>query len=81
MYHAEKEADYADMLLEKYSDARDRLKLHTVEEKEEDKVVAKFRIEKEKKAAIRFEQRRVKKQERLKKQMRAQDILAKTRSK
>jgi hypothetical protein len=76
MYHAEKEADYADMLLEKYADADERLLQHVKEEYEEDKVVANFRTAREEKAANRFKERQVKKTERLARQAEAQNQLA-----
>ena len=76
MYHSEKEADYADMLLEKYSDAVGVLERHKVEERDESKIVARYRNKKEQQSAMRFEKRRKKKQARFAKQMAAQDKLA-----
>ena len=76
MYHAEKEADYADMMLEKYSDAIRALKVHAVEEREENKIVANYRNKNERQSAQRFETRRQKKQARFAKQVAAQNKLA-----
>ena len=78
MNQACKEADYAEMALDRFGDSQGLLEEMLQEARREDAAVAKYRVKKERETALRFESQRRKKEADVKLQRNIQEELAET---